>query len=317
VTGNLLQKFALWVLGIALLILLVLKCTQLYREPQTTGNLGLSVLRGLDRRLDDPSFWAIAACFLAGWFVRKATAVLSPSNALRRPAATADPVFPVVWATTAIAGIAIYTLSAYINHEAWFDKSHDHVIHLVQFIEGCVCAVVIAMSPLFFSLGLLCLSETRARLKIAEATKQKDEAARWASGYLASAGAGPFISGIAAWALLQVLGRLGPHIGISFKPDPFGTSEVISVIIAQVSFAAPFVALLLLVSFQLRRCVKLGWKDVKVANAFGFLLILTGFGAWHLADTCKPNGELKMAAFQLEPSPDSPTPSPETERMVD
>jgi hypothetical protein len=62
-------------------LLLVIKYAQVKRELATTGAPFTTVLlRSLERRLDDPSFWAIVACCVAAWFIIQAARQLSRST---------------------------------------------------------------------------------------------------------------------------------------------------------------------------------------------------------------------------------------------
>ncbi len=173
--------------------------------------------------------------------------VISGEN--HNPPTRTVPAYPIVWVTTAIAGLTVYTFSGYVNKEVWFDNSSQISVRTLQMIEGFINAVVICLAPMFFSLGLLCIEHIRTRL---ETTKKKDEAARKATGILASAGAGPFISVFLAWAfwkLIQFLATKPPKFSF------FGTAKPAMVIVAQILTAMPFFVLLLLTQWRKRHAI--------------------------------------------------------------
>jgi hypothetical protein len=270
ITEPLTQGTAIALIASALLTLLILKPLQVHFEGVWHGASVLS--DGIKRRLDDPSFWAVFASLLAAAFVRIATSLV-----IGRAHSNAPPVYYVAWAATALAGLAVYTFSGYINHEAWFDRSCQLAVHRVQLLEGFVNAVVIVIEPLFLSSGLICLEAIRSRLLAMNVKtrlgtpQQKDEEARRASGLIASAGAGPFISAFLAWSCWQLIKQiLREHA----EPSVFGTSKPVVVIAVQALAATPFLVLLLLVCLQLRNCIKLTWKDVSIPKPLDNLLVI-------------------------------------------
>ncbi len=263
-------------LGTALLVLLPLKWIQVYREPGG-GSIVAALASGTNRRLDDPSFWAIAACLIAGWFVRKSAGSLAPPGSRQRPTAPVEPVYYVAWIATGIATAIAYTFAVYIQKEAWFFVTSDRATKIVQRIEGGANTTVALIAPMFFALGIRCLSLIYDCLRN---TQGKDERLRRSASHLASAGAGPFISTSIAFALWQVIQWIGKKLGINAEPNVFGTSDVFVAVGALALYATPFLALFFLVIIQLRKCFKFTWIDTKVLPPFGLILVWIGIGAF-------------------------------------
>jgi hypothetical protein len=116
-------------IALMLLALLILKPIQVYLERSEHNTSVLA--EGLTRRLDDPSFWAVFASLLAATLIRQASRCLMSPNEHRPPTRLA-PVYPIVWASTAVAGLVIYIFSSYVNHEVWFDESKEPSVHVIQ-----------------------------------------------------------------------------------------------------------------------------------------------------------------------------------------
>jgi hypothetical protein len=285
-----------WVLP----LFVVLKTIEVRREFLLAGipATALSVfLRGLARRLDDPSFWVVLACAVSAAFVMRAELAVGLTLAGRKKSPRFR--YYVAWFTVSVAFVLIYLRAIYRNHEGFFHPSHDPAIKAVQIVESCAAITVLLLAPMFFASGLACLWEVERLLNV----KPKDEPARQSAAALASAGAGPFISTSIAFLVWRAIRFLGDKLHWwHVKPDIFGLAHVTLDVVVLAFFSLPFLILLALVLLRLRRCFRFSFRRWKaLPPPFDMILIVAGFGAIAVGGYYKAEWRTDAGCIPIKP----------------
>lgn len=136
-----------------------LRMVQIDYEQALKGNtsttIGAAFMDAIPRRLDDPSFWAVASVLPAGfWILRAANkaTLLTPSLSLAWFRSRRG---QFQWLLGSIVTVAIYLVSVYLtNGTFWYMKGHDRAgyamtwVPTIQRIEGAlnILVIVLAMS---------------------------------------------------------------------------------------------------------------------------------------------------------------------------